>query len=428
LSNNRPPSSSRGPERRPSTGRAYDQYAVSDDRSSSRKSPSGRAPAPRSASGRGSAERSTASRPASEGRSSRNSNSGARRPSPNQRSGRPPVKKRRRKRSLLPLVLLLTLAALLVIVLKVWVFNGAPTDSGKYTLEFSSQTLVLGSTATAKVVGLPEGDKSPITWSSNDTEIVRVDDGTLTARKLGTATISASVNGKNVSGSVKVIETAEGVKSLTLSQSNVTIVSGQTVQLEHTVSFEDATAPAVSPIWSSSNSAVASVSNDGLVTARDVGSASITATIGNQSAVCVITVSKNPNSEPVTSTEGSEPDTTAPVAPAQGGVSTGNSNTPTSGTNGGKTSASSLTLSQPDYYLSAGGTLVVEAAVSPAGTAITWSSNNSAIASVSGGGLVTGKAAGTAVITAKAGSLTASCKIYVSADDDTSTPPEAPAQ
>lgn len=430
MSNNRPPSSSRPPERRPSSGHAYDQYADSDPRSSSRKSQSGRTPA---TSGHGPTERGSARHNVSSRPNPENRSKPSRRPSPNQRSGRPPMK-RRRKRSLLPLLLLLTFAALLVIGLKACVFNGEPEDLGNYTLELSSQTLVLGATATATVAGLPEGDTSPIIWSSNDNEIVRVDDGTLTARKLGTATISASVNGKNVSRSVKVIQTVEGVKSLTLNQSSVSIVSGQTVQLAYTAIFEDENPPAISPIWSSSNIAVASVSNDGLVTARDVGSASITATVGNQSAVCVITVSKDPNSVPVPSTEGSEPTATEPEAPAQttaaeqSGASTGSTNTPTPvNSRSSKPTVKSLALSQTLGYLSVGETLVLEAGVSPSGTSIAWNSNREGVASVSAG-LVSAKAPGTAIISATAGGLSSPCTIEVSANEDTSTLPEAPAQ
>ena len=56
----------------------------------------------------------------------------------------------------------------------------------------------------------------------------------------------------------------------------------------------------------------------------------------------------------------------------------------------------------------------VKATVAPVGTAVTWESDQPTYATVENG-VVTGKAAGTANITAKAGSQTATCAVTVSA-------------
>jgi uncharacterized protein YjdB len=318
----------------------------------------------------------------------------------------------------------------LLLILRFFFFSGDGKGNGPLSLEFSSKTLAIGETATVTVIGLPEDYKGTITWSSSDTEVVKVNKGTLTAKKVGTATIAASVEGENITATVQVTETPQGVKSLTLNKSAVSILSGETHQLKATIEMEhEEEAPNIPIIWSSSNMAVARVSSDGLISARDVGSASITATVGNQSAVCVVTVEKNPNSEPADQTEGTEADSPEADSGQPGGTTDStaanpskpsSSNTGTSGSSGSKGStATSLSMSQTNAYLNVGEIMVLEAAVTPSGAALNWSSSNTTLATIGSGGLVTAKAPGTVVITVKSGSLTAACSIEIAADADT---------
>ena len=79
------------------------------------------------------------------------------------------------------------------------------------------------------------------------------------------------------------------VTSVTLNQSAATLAIGESVVLTATVSPSNATVINVS--WTSSDASVASVSN-GKVTAAKEGSATITATAGEKSATCAITVTK----------------------------------------------------------------------------------------------------------------------------------------
>ena len=126
--------------------------------------------------------------------------------------------------------------------------------------------------------------------------------------------------------------------------------------------------------WSSSNPNVASVS-DGKVNAIGAGRATITATAKGKSAYCVVTVSA------------------ANVA------------------------VTSVTLSQSTLALRTGADATLTAAVNPANAAdkaITWSSNNPSVATVSDGKVVAVKE-GTATITATAGGKKASCVVQVSA-------------
>src|SRR5205807_2025040 len=103
------------------------------------------------------------------------------------------------------------------------------------------------------------------------------------------------------------------VSSVTVSPASATVQVGQTVQLTATpkdASGNPLTGRAVT--WSSSNTAVASVDGNGLVTGGTSGSATITATSEGQSGTSSITVSNVP--VPVSSVT---------VSPASASVSAG---------------------------------------------------------------------------------------------------------
>ena len=84
--------------------------------------------------------------------------------------------------------------------------------------------------------------------------------------------------------------------------------------------------------------------------------------------------------------------------------------TPGSSTGGAETS---ISISPTTLALKVGETGQLTATVDPAGTAVTWISDQEAIATVDANGLVTAKADGTATITAKAGDKSATCTVTV---------------
>ncbi len=91
-------------------------------------------------------------------------------------------------------------------------------------------------------------------------------------------------------------EQEKPVESVTLSDSTLSIKVGKTATLVALVSPADATNRTVS--WTTSNTSVATVSSNGVVTAVAEGSAIITATAGEKSASCIVTVTKESSSEP----------------------------------------------------------------------------------------------------------------------------------
>ena len=74
---------------------------------------------------------------------------------------------------------------------------------------------------------------------------------------------------------------------MTLDKTTASLRAGETVTLTATVNPDDATDKTVT--WTSSDQTIATVSN-GVVTAKKVGTATITAKAGSQTANCQITV------------------------------------------------------------------------------------------------------------------------------------------
>ena len=158
---------------------------------------------------------------------------------------------------------------------------------------------------------------------------------------------------------------------MTLNQSSLTLVVGESSTLSATVSPADAPDKTVS--WTSSNTSVASVSN-GVVKAVSEGSATVTASCGGKSATCVVTVQKK----------------TIPV--------------------------SSVTLKPTSLTLIQGESATLTLTISPADATeqtATWSSSNSSIVTVTDG-KVTAVREGTATISASCGGKSAECAVTVS--------------
>jgi uncharacterized protein YjdB len=183
--------------------------------------------------------------------------------------------------------------------------------------------------------------------------------------------------------------------SLNASKATITIYKnekfGKTYQLKATVSPSDATNPSVK--WASSNTKVAKVDANGKVTSVKKGTAVITATAADGSgkkASCTITVA--------TSTKTIVQKVSL------------------------NTSKATITIYQNESF---GKSLQLEATVSPSkasNPAVSWSSSNTSVATVSGTGRVVSKGVGEAIITAKAkdgSGKTASCKITVKTSPNT---------
>ncbi|GHV65841.1 hypothetical protein FACS1894199_07660 [Bacteroidia bacterium] len=141
-----------------------------------------------------------------------------------------------------------------------------------------------------------------VTWSSSNAAIAIVDNaGGITAKGPGKATITVTTadGNKNANATVTVIVPVTGI---TLNQASHTMYTGLTQQLIATILPGNATTKTVK--WSSSSNSIATVSADGLITAKSDGKTTITAvtTDGNYKATCELTVLLNTDNDLTTLT------------------------------------------------------------------------------------------------------------------------------
>ena len=256
------------------------------------------------------------------------------------------------------------------------------------TLDRTSLTLKVNEAFTLSATVAPENatDKA-VKWTTSNSGVVRVSNGTVTAVGEGTAKITAAAGGKSASCTVTVEKEETEiipVDSVTLNRNSLELGLNEAFTLSATVAPENATDKAV--VWTTSDSGVVRVSN-GTVTAVGEGTAKITAAAGGKSASCTVTV-KNAEPEFI------------PV--------------------------DSVTLNRESLELKVDETFTLTALIAPSDateTEIIWNSDNTSVATVADG-IVTAVGVGTANITATAGGVTAVCEIGVIAKDEPVIPPD----
>ena len=301
-----------------------------------------------------------------------------------------------------------------------------------YTLTLSAESfnLFVGDRTTVSAHGAPSG--ATVSWSSSNTQVAAVSNGSVNAVGSGMATITASFNYGGITRSASCSVTVNEAR-VELSQSSLTMNIGDTKTLSATAS------PSGQSItWSSSNTDVATVSSSGKVTAVGSGMAAITASFkyggATRSASCSVTVNKvqiELSQSSLTMNIGDTETLSATVSPggqsvtwsssdkqvatvsSSGRVTAVGSGTATITANfsfGGVTHSAScsvavteisITLYQSSLTMNVGDTEMLSAIASPSGQSITWSSDNTNIATVSNSGMVTAKGKGSATITAE---------------------------
>ena len=180
-------------------------------------------------------------------------------------------------------------------IIKAFTDNETTTvDVEKVSLNKSATTLTEGESETLTATITPSnatGDKT-VKWSSSNEAVATVDsNGKVTAKKAGTAVITAtSSNGKSASCTVTVKQKEIAITGISLNKSTTSLTEGESETLTATITPSNATGDKTVK-WSSSNGAVAAVDSNGKVTAKKAGTAVITATSSNgKTAGCTVTV------------------------------------------------------------------------------------------------------------------------------------------
>ena len=205
-------------------------------------------------------------------------------------------------------------------------------------------------------------------WTSSDETIATVDaNGLVTTKKAGKVTITVTTkDGSELSAKceITVISSKVEVTGITLDKTSAEAEEGKTVQLVATVTPDNATVKDCE--WTSSDETVATVDENGLVTAKKAGTAVITVTSKDNSEIsaeCTITVTS--------------------AAPE-------------------KVEVTGITLDKTSAEAEEGKTVQLVATVTPDNATVKdceWTSSDETVATVDVNGLVTAKQAGTAVIT-----------------------------
>lgn len=146
---------------------------------------------------------------------------------------------------------------------------------------------------TTKLISVT-GTSKRVTWTSSNTSVATISSiGYVTAKSEGTATITASVNGKKLK--CKVVSYIP----MSISSKSFTLNAKKSSSLELIGAVKQ-------PSWSSSNTKVAKVSKYGTVTGVSKGSATITAAVGTRKFTSKVTVLEpiTINAKTITLTEG----------------------------------------------------------------------------------------------------------------------------
>jgi hypothetical protein len=311
--------------------------------------------------------------------------------------------------------------------------------------------------ATGQFKSSTENLTSIVAWSSTQSNVATIATGGLaTAVAVGSSNIVATLS--SIKGSTTLTVTAPALVSIAVTPASPSIAKGGTQQFIATGTYSNATTQNLtsSVTWTSSNTAVATVTAGGLASGVSTGTSNIRATLGSvvspadtltvtpPTLVLIALTPANPTitkggTQQFTAT-GTYSDTstqnitnsvtwassnTSVATIAAGGLATG------VGTGTSNITAALGSIVSPADQLTVTPATLVSIAVTPANpsiaagtiqqftatgtysdtstrnltTSVTWASSNSAVATIAAGGLATGAGTGTSNITATLGSV-----------------------
>ncbi len=218
-----------------------------------------------------------------------------------------------------------------------------------------------------------------VSWQSSDNSIVEINtEGLVTGYSVGSAIITANLDGVSSTASVSV--TAATLDSINISPNTSSLAAGTNIQLTASGVYSDLSTQNLTAqvSWQSSNSSIAEIDQNGLVTGNTTGTVTITVNFNGTSNSALIDITAaNLNTIVIT------PDA----------VSLAN------GTN--------INLQANGIYS--------DQSIQNLTSVVTWQSSNTLIAEVNSEGLVTSHNVGTVTISASKGAVTSSTSVTVTA-------------
>ena len=292
---------------------------------------------------------------------------------------------------------------------------GLPTDIVLEKGETQQLNIEYGTDDKAEQEKIAEAaSKLNLTWTSSDEEVATVDEtGLVTAVGAGEADITVSVSDANISSTthVKVVITPTGVEA---PDSIELVTNGENSKaLGAKMTPEDATK--VKLAYESSDESVATVDENGVVTAVADGECVITTYVIADIPATAESAEAKPVVDEVTSSEAEVADSAADSeAPDDAAASEPEGTTDSSfgvvpdGLSAETkvtvtTKVESIILDKTEGILNVGGSVTINATVTPdnaTNASVNWSSSDESVATVDSSGKVTAVAAGSATITA----------------------------
>lgn len=165
------------------------------------------------------------------------------------------------------------------------------TIKAKPVVKLNKSSLKMNMDSGQKLTVTVKGSSARKKWTSSNPNVASVTStGTIKPKKAGTTTIKVSVNGVHgtVSATCKVTVVAP---KITLNKNSLDLVKNKTVTLTATVKNTKKTVK-----WKSNNSKIVSLTRNGnkvVIKGKKVGSATITAYIGDVKATCKIKVEES---------------------------------------------------------------------------------------------------------------------------------------
>lgn len=198
-----------------------------------------------------------------------------------------------------------TISLIIIASMLIALFAGC-SIGGQQGFEMSTKelTLTVGDSKALSIV--PDSANKKVTWTSSNDSVATVETGTVKAKAVGTAVITAtSESGQSTTCNVTV--NGKPVRKVTVTPQVATVEAGKTVQLTATVSPSDAAATNLK--WSPSDGTIAVVNDSGIVTGVKAGVVVINCEAeGGVKGSCTVTVTEKKKAESSQSSQSSKSD------------------------------------------------------------------------------------------------------------------------